>query len=89
VIPGVGGRFDVMADLVKRAPRWMQQAGFEWLFRVMQEPRRMFWRYTTTNATCLSTFGKEYLTRLSGRKLPAPAFVPSQPTGRTEFIKKA
>jgi N-acetylglucosaminyldiphosphoundecaprenol N-acetyl-beta-D-mannosaminyltransferase len=89
VIQGVGGSFDVMADLVKRAPKWMQQVGFEWLFRVMQEPRRMFWRYTTTNATCLSTFGKEYFSRLSGRKSPVPAFVPKQPTGRTEFIKKA
>ena len=56
VIQGVGGSFDVMADLVKRAPVWMQRAGLEWLFRVIQEPRRMFWRYTTTNATCLWAF---------------------------------
>jgi len=56
VIQGVGGSFDVMADLVKRAPVWMQRAGVEWLFRVMQEPRRMFWRYATTNATCLWAF---------------------------------
>lgn len=56
VIQGVGGSFDVMADLVKRAPRWMQRIGFEWLFRVYQEPRRMFWRYTTTNAHCLWAF---------------------------------
>ncbi|HEY2081253.1 MAG TPA: WecB/TagA/CpsF family glycosyltransferase [Verrucomicrobiae bacterium] len=89
VIQGVGGTFDVMAGLVKRAPKWIQQAGFEWLFRIAQEPRRMFWRYTTTNATCLSTFGKEYFSRLSGRKLPAPAFVPPQTPSRTEFIKKA
>jgi N-acetylglucosaminyldiphosphoundecaprenol N-acetyl-beta-D-mannosaminyltransferase len=56
VIQGVGGSFDVMADLVKRAPVWVQRIGFEWAFRVMQEPRRMFWRYTTTNAQCLWAF---------------------------------
>ena len=56
VIQGVGGSFDVMADLVKRAPVWVQRIGMEWLYRVIQEPRRMFWRYTTTNAQCLWAF---------------------------------
>jgi N-acetylglucosaminyldiphosphoundecaprenol N-acetyl-beta-D-mannosaminyltransferase len=56
VIQGVGGSFDVMADLVKRAPAWVQRIGFEWLYRVIQEPRRMFWRYATTNAQCLWAF---------------------------------
>jgi N-acetylglucosaminyldiphosphoundecaprenol N-acetyl-beta-D-mannosaminyltransferase len=68
VIQGVGGSFDVMADLVKRAPVWVQRIGMEWLFRVLQEPRRMFWRYTTTNATCLSVFGRAFVLRLAGRK---------------------
>jgi N-acetylglucosaminyldiphosphoundecaprenol N-acetyl-beta-D-mannosaminyltransferase len=56
VIQGVGGSFDVMADLVKRAPVWVQRIGMEWLYRVIQEPRRMFWRYATTNAQCLWAF---------------------------------
>ena len=68
VIQGVGGSFDVMADLVKRAPVWLQRIGMEWLFRVIQEPRRMFWRYTTTNATCLSVFGRAFFLRLAGRR---------------------
>ena len=68
VIQGVGGSFDVMADLVKRAPVWIQRIGMEWLYRVAQEPRRMFWRYTTTNATCLSVFGRALFLRLSGRR---------------------
>jgi len=68
VIQGVGGSFDVMADLVKRAPVWVQRIGMEWMFRVIQEPRRMFWRYTTTNATCLSVFGRAFVLRLAGRK---------------------
>ena len=42
---GVGGSFDVAAGLVRRAPRWMRQAGPEWLFRFLQEPRRMARRY--------------------------------------------
>ncbi|CAE6845027.1 N-acetylglucosaminyldiphosphoundecaprenol N-acetyl-beta-D-mannosaminyltransferase [Paraburkholderia nemoris] len=49
-VMGVGGTFDVVAGHVRRAPRWMQQAGLEWLFRVIQEPRRMWRRYLTTNA---------------------------------------
>lgn len=56
VIQGVGGSFDVMAGMVKRAPRWMQRCGIEWCFRVLQEPRRMFWRYVKTNGTCLRVF---------------------------------
>lgn len=42
---GVGGSFDVVAGLTKRAPRWMQDCGLEWFFRFLQEPRRMFHRY--------------------------------------------
>jgi N-acetylglucosaminyldiphosphoundecaprenol N-acetyl-beta-D-mannosaminyltransferase len=42
---GVGGTFDVAAGKVKRAPKWMQKSGFEWFYRFLQEPRRMFKRY--------------------------------------------
>ena len=42
---GIGGAFEVMAGLSKRAPKWMQKAGLEWLFRFMQEPKRLFRRY--------------------------------------------
>jgi N-acetylglucosaminyldiphosphoundecaprenol N-acetyl-beta-D-mannosaminyltransferase len=42
---GVGGAFEVTAGLIKRAPVWMQKAGLEWLYRLMQEPRRLFKRY--------------------------------------------
>ena len=58
VIQGVGGSFDVIAGLVPRAPLWMQRSGLEWLFRVLKEPRRMFWRYATTNAQCLWLFAR-------------------------------
>lgn len=42
---GVGGAFDMLAGRVKRAPVWMQHAGLEWLFRLIQEPRRLWKRY--------------------------------------------
>jgi N-acetylglucosaminyldiphosphoundecaprenol N-acetyl-beta-D-mannosaminyltransferase len=40
---GVGGSFDVVSGITKRAPRWMQKMGLEWFFRFIQEPGRM-WR---------------------------------------------
>lgn len=49
-VMGVGGTFDVVAGKVKRAPKWMQSAGLEWLYRVIQEPGRMWKRYLVTNS---------------------------------------
>lgn len=49
-VMGVGGTFDVVAGKVKRAPLWMQKYGLEWLYRVIQEPGRMWKRYLTTNS---------------------------------------
>ncbi|MEO0017786.1 MAG: UDP-N-acetyl-D-mannosamine transferase [Verrucomicrobiota bacterium] len=65
VIQAVGGSFDVMAGMVKRAPQWMQRCGIEWLYRVIQEPRRMFWRYVRTNGSCLWVFFRAFITRRS------------------------
>jgi N-acetylglucosaminyldiphosphoundecaprenol N-acetyl-beta-D-mannosaminyltransferase len=42
---GVGCTLDLLAGNLQRAPRWMQTSGLEWLFRVAQEPRRLFMRY--------------------------------------------
>lgn len=50
-VMGVGGTFDVVAGKVKRAPQWMQRCGLEWLYRVIQEPGRMWKRYLITNST--------------------------------------
>ncbi len=47
---GVGGSFDVLAGLRARAPTWVQKIGMEWLFRLIQEPRRLFTRYLVTNS---------------------------------------
>jgi N-acetylglucosaminyldiphosphoundecaprenol N-acetyl-beta-D-mannosaminyltransferase len=49
VIHGVGGSFDVIAGIVGRAPRIWQAIGMEWLYRMLQEPRRLGPRYLKTN----------------------------------------
>jgi len=46
---GVGGSFDVLAGVTKRAPLWMRKCSLEWLYRLIQEPRRMWRRYLITN----------------------------------------
>lgn len=56
---GVGGSFDVAAGRVRRAPRWMQKVGLEWLFRFLQEPRRLFRRYFIDGATFFWLLAKE------------------------------
>ncbi|MUP38465.1 WecB/TagA/CpsF family glycosyltransferase [Labilibaculum euxinus] len=58
-IMGVGGSFDVVAGKVKRAPLWMQNSGLEWFYRFLQEPRRMWKRYLTTNSLFLYYIFKE------------------------------
>lgn len=45
VLVGVGAAFDFFAGLKKQAPKWMRETGFEWLFRLSQEPRRLWRRY--------------------------------------------
>lgn len=50
VCQGVGGSFDVLAGVVRRAPSWMQRSGLEWLYRLLQEPRRLWRRYLKTNS---------------------------------------
>jgi N-acetylglucosaminyldiphosphoundecaprenol N-acetyl-beta-D-mannosaminyltransferase len=49
VLIGVGAAFDFHAGLVKQAPAWIQKSGFEWLFRLSQEPRRLWRRYLKNN----------------------------------------
>ena len=46
---GVGGSFDILAGKVHRAPERLQRLGLEWLYRVCQEPRRLWRRYLVTN----------------------------------------
>mgnify|MGYP003347794308 CR=1 FL=1 len=69
---GVGGSFDVVAGVTSRAPIWMQKTGLEWVFRLVQEPGRMFKRYLIGNskfiALALKAFFSKKLTRNSKLK---------------------
>ena len=49
----LAGLFDFLSGRIRRAPAWMQAAGLEWLHRVALEPRRLFYRYLTTNPHAL------------------------------------
>jgi N-acetylglucosaminyldiphosphoundecaprenol N-acetyl-beta-D-mannosaminyltransferase len=59
-VMGVGGSFDVVAGRISRAPRWMQRAGLEWVFRLAQEPRRMFKRYLVGNSRFIALVVREW-----------------------------
>lgn len=61
VMIGVGAAFDFHAGMVKRAPKWMQDAGLEWLHRLASEPRRLWKRYLVTNTLFLIGAAKQLL----------------------------
>lgn len=61
VMIGVGGALPVMIGLQKRAPQWMQHAGLEWLYRLAQEPGRLFKRYAITNSIFVWYIFKELI----------------------------
>jgi len=65
VAMGVGGSFDVLAGVTRRAPRWLQRAGLEWAFRLAQEPRRLFKRYAVTNAKFVALVASDALRKRS------------------------
>lgn len=64
---GVGGSIDVVAGVTRRAPRSWQRLGLEWLYRLLQEPRRMLRRYLVSNVRFLALLGRELATRRFGR----------------------
>jgi N-acetylglucosaminyldiphosphoundecaprenol N-acetyl-beta-D-mannosaminyltransferase len=70
VVHGVGGSFDILAGVTKRAPDSWQRWGAEWLYRALQEPRRLGRRYLTTNASFLFMTARE-LIRLTPSTAPA------------------
>jgi N-acetylglucosaminyldiphosphoundecaprenol N-acetyl-beta-D-mannosaminyltransferase len=67
VCHGVGGSFDVMAGKVKRAPEFWQRTGLEWLYRTLQEPRRLWKRYLVTNSIFIWMVARE-LAGVVGRR---------------------
>ena len=65
VLHGVGGSFDVLAGITKRAPLRWQKLGLEWLYRVIQEPGRMWRRYLTTNGKFIALVSRDLIRRQS------------------------
>jgi N-acetylglucosaminyldiphosphoundecaprenol N-acetyl-beta-D-mannosaminyltransferase len=85
-IMGVGGSFDVVAGVVKRAPLWMQSSGLEWLYRVIQEPGRLWKRYLITNSLFIYLILKEkfFSFKIHPKNHPSPQNV--SPSISTEKI---
>ena len=61
---GVGGSFDVVSGNFRRAPKIIQKVGFEWLYRLLQEPERLFKRYLITNTKFIFLLVKYYCKKL-------------------------
>ncbi len=62
----VGAAFDFHAGVKKMAPVWMQRCGLEWLFRLGQEPRRLWRRYLETNSLFIAGFARQWIGNLLG-----------------------
>lgn len=71
VCHGVGGAFDVVAGKVRRAPPAWQRLGLEWLYRVLQEPGRLWKRYLVTNTLFCGMVLAALLRRFPQRNLTA------------------
>jgi N-acetylglucosaminyldiphosphoundecaprenol N-acetyl-beta-D-mannosaminyltransferase len=61
VMCGVGAAFDFHAGRVSMAPAWMQERGLEWIYRTLQEPRRLMGRYLSTNPRFVAAFARQYM----------------------------
>ena len=61
VMVGVGAAFDFLIGRKRQAPRWMQSAGLEWLFRLVTEPRRLWRRYLRQNPRFVASFAAQWL----------------------------
>ena len=61
VLIGVGAAFDFHAGLVPQAPVTLQRMGLEWLFRLVQEPRRLWRRYLRYNPRFVAGFASQYV----------------------------
>ena len=66
VLIAVGAAFDFHSGRVRQAPKWMQRSGMEWLFRLSQDPRRLWRRYLIGNAQFLLAISKPVLRAMIG-----------------------
>ena len=87
VMLGVGAAFNFHAGEVRQAPRWMQNSGLEWLFRLAVEPRRLWKRYLLVTPMFLPLWA---LQKLGMLKYPLELGSQGQPTAATtsELVKQ-
>jgi len=64
ILFGVGAAFDFHAGLLERCPKWMQNAGLEWFYRLIREPHRLWKRYLVTNSLFLFYITKQQIQSL-------------------------
>jgi N-acetylglucosaminyldiphosphoundecaprenol N-acetyl-beta-D-mannosaminyltransferase len=77
---GIGGGIDIVAGSVARAPKWMQRAGLEWAFRLLQEPGRLWRRYLFTNAQFLALLIRAIAGRIGVRRMKTSRRMNDDPT---------
>lgn len=82
---GVGGLFDFVSGRISRAPQWMRESGLEWIYRLAQEPRRMWERYLVGNFTFLARvlLQRLWLRRAQSDSGPAQE---ADPAGESEHV---
>ena len=76
VVVGVGAAFDMISGRRKQAPRWMREHGLEWLFRLFQEPRRLWRRYLI--------YGTQFVAWIALESLGLKKFSPSTDDGKPQ-----
>ena len=79
---GVGAAFDFHTGRIKDAPQWVKRAGLQWLHRLLQDPRRLFWRYLRNN----SAFLWHISLQLTGLRTYPQTEINPRFTGRSQTI---
>lgn len=90
VMLGVGAGFDFHAGTVKRAPKWVQECCMEWLYRLVQDPSRLLWRYLDTNFSFLYYLFREEWNRRGEKRNSGLSDGKQSPSAdQTEAVRKA
>jgi N-acetylglucosaminyldiphosphoundecaprenol N-acetyl-beta-D-mannosaminyltransferase len=85
VMIGIGGTLDFIAGVTRRAPDWMQRSGLEWLFRLVQEPKRLWRRYVVD----LAGFGLFFVRQwwaMRGSRVPSTVLPASESLSETLIV---
>lgn len=89
VLVGVGAAFDFHAGLVPQAPARVQSLGLEWLFRLVQEPRRLWRRYARYNPLFVARFTRQLVRQRSSGQSVAPVLLEGPPPRRRPLRRRS